>query len=126
MPRDSTREAQAQQPAPLDPQALRSKVVKFLFPEEMIDRTQMKIDSQNNSYRWTSNNEKGNATCSICFERFEEGDLIISGGLCPNAYHRECVMSWVEANDDCPMCRQPMLDESVYQAVEEQIIHENA
>jgi hypothetical protein len=120
--------AQQQSPAPsapLNPQKLRSKVFKFLFPEERIDKTQMKIDSQNNSYRWTSNNEKGNTTCSICLERFQEGDLIISGGLCSHAYHRECVMSWVQARDDCPMCRQPMFDEAIYQAVEEQIIHEN-
>jgi hypothetical protein len=30
--------------------------------------------------------------------RHLDGDLIISGGLCPHAYRRECVMSWVKAN----------------------------
>jgi hypothetical protein len=112
-------------PAPsarIEPDALRSKVVKVLFPEEKIDSSQLKFDSEANSYRWTSNNQKRNTSCSICLERFDEGDLILSG-LCSHVYHRECVMTWVEANDSCPMCRQPMFDEATYKAVEAQIIH---
>jgi hypothetical protein len=86
-------------------------------------KSKLKFDSEANSYRWTSNNQNSNISCSICLELFDEEDLIISG-LCSHAYHRECAsMTWVEANNSCLMCRQPMFDEATYKAVEEQIIH---
>ena len=107
-----------------NPQWIRSKVIHALFPEERIDRSQLRIDSQANSYRVTSKSgEKGNTSCCICLEKFHPDDIILSGLVCSHGYHRECILGWVEVNDSCPVCRQRMFDEETYQIIQDEIVH---
>ena len=104
---------------------LRIKVVDVLFPEERIDNSDMKLNSEANSYRWSSEqqNKRSNTACCICLEKFGPGDLVVSAGNCSHTYHRDCVMTWVRINDDCPMCRKPMFDEEAFKAVEQQFVY---
>ncbi len=41
-------------------------------------------------------------------------------GLCSHAYHRECIMNWLQDdNDACPNCRQPMWDPETYEMIDQ-------
>ena len=104
---------------------LRSKVVKAIFAEQTVDKTNLQYDPEANSYRWVNNrqekNETKNTSCSICLERFIEGDVVVSS-MCTHAFHRDCIMGWAEIKDDCPMCRQSMFDVKTYKMLETEII----
>jgi hypothetical protein len=53
-----------------------------------------------------------NIECPICLDPYQVGDIVswsIMTDTCSHAYHRECIMSWLMENDDCPMCRQVLL-----------------
>jgi hypothetical protein len=111
--------------APIDPKLLRSKVVKAIFAEQTVDKTNLQYDPEANSYRWVNNrqekNETKNTSCSICLERFIEGDVVVSS-VCTHAFHRDCIIGWAEIKDDCPMCRQSMFDVKTYKMLETEII----
>ncbi|XP_043707953.1 probable E3 ubiquitin-protein ligase RHY1A [Telopea speciosissima] len=42
--------------------------------------------------------------CSICLERFQEGDLLVSLP-CEHRFHSACLEPWVLTRGDCPYCR---------------------
>ena len=54
-------------------------------------------------------------TCAICLERYKEGDEICwsKNENCAHAFHLDCMVEWLMANDDCPLCRENYLEESV-------------
>ena len=51
--------------------------------------------------------------CAICLENFTETDQI-NKLKCNDMhiFHHQCLLGWVEANDNCPMCRELILGPS--------------
>lgn len=45
--------------------------------------------------------------CSICQDPMIEGHIILKLA-CRHAYHSECVQTWLEKHNTCPMCRNEM------------------
>jgi len=42
--------------------------------------------------------------CSICLEKFEEGEKI-STLKCNHNFHAKCIGEWLDTNFTCPLCR---------------------
>ena len=49
-----------------------------------------------------------NDECSICQESMKEGESILKLPGCGHAYHDSCVLSWLEKQHTCPLCRNAM------------------
>jgi hypothetical protein len=45
--------------------------------------------------------------CSICQEIMMEGNIVLKLS-CRHAYHTECVQTWLERHNTCPLCRNEM------------------
>jgi hypothetical protein len=45
--------------------------------------------------------------CSICQEIMMEGNTVLKLS-CRHAYHTQCVETWLERQNTCPMCRNEM------------------
>lgn len=45
--------------------------------------------------------------CAICQEEMVEGNTILKL-VCNHGYHYECVHTWLESNNTCPLCRREM------------------
>jgi hypothetical protein len=45
--------------------------------------------------------------CSICQEDMEEGSCVLKLA-CRHAYHKDCVQTWLEGHNTCPLCRNEM------------------
>lgn len=43
--------------------------------------------------------------CTVCMEKFEEGDIIRELPVCGHAFHAECVDEWLSLHPSCPICR---------------------
>ncbi|XP_032806451.1 RING finger protein 24-like isoform X2 [Petromyzon marinus] len=46
-------------------------------------------------------------TCAVCLEDFREKDEL---AVCPckHAFHRKCLVKWLEIRNACPMCNKPV------------------
>ncbi|KAM9726271.1 RING finger protein 122-like isoform 1-T1 [Menidia menidia] len=46
-------------------------------------------------------------TCVVCLEEFRSRDEL---GLCPcsHAFHKKCLLKWLEIRSVCPMCNKPI------------------
>ena len=44
-----------------------------------------------------------NTTCTICFENFSDNSNIIALS-CEHAFHSECIIKWLEATLEQPIC----------------------
>ena len=49
--------------------------------------------------------------CAICLDDFAEGDPINVPSGCPHIFHKDCLLSWLEFHDMCPICRRTMVTE---------------
>jgi len=49
--------------------------------------------------------------CPICLDSWDEGDTIIESKHCSHAFHKSCILLWLEQNDQCPCCRAQMISE---------------
>lgn len=47
--------------------------------------------------------------CAICLSDYETGEVIITSKYCSHLYHRDCILAWLEKNNDCPCCRVVMM-----------------
>lgn len=50
--------------------------------------------------------------CSICLDTYETGDEIVRSKHCVHAFHKECILDWLELKKSdykCPCCRNDML-----------------
>ncbi|KAH1263718.1 hypothetical protein AAZX31_02G273900 [Glycine max] len=43
--------------------------------------------------------------CSICFQDFEDGELVRILPKCDHLFHLECIDKWLVQQGSCPMCR---------------------
>ena len=78
------------------PTALELKTKKFDF--SMIHNGD---DENNEAY------DEDDHCCTICFVPLEEGDRI--GDLsCNHLFHVDCLKSWVQRKNTCPLCAAPM------------------
>ncbi|XP_019142526.2 RING finger protein 24 isoform X1 [Corvus cornix cornix] len=46
--------------------------------------------------------------CAVCLEEFKPKDEL---GICPckHAFHRKCLIKWLEVRKVCPLCNMPVL-----------------
>ncbi|GAV80706.1 zf-RING_2 domain-containing protein [Cephalotus follicularis] len=60
-------------------------------------------------------------TCAVCLSQLREQDLVRELRNCCHVYHRDCIDSWVDYDQDedqdnnhktCPLCRAPLLTAS--------------
>mmetsp|Transcript_20921 Transcript_20921/g.49566 ORF Transcript_20921/g.49566 Transcript_20921/m.49566 type:complete len:288 (+) Transcript_20921:76-939(+) len=59
-------------------------------------------------------------SCSICLEPFRVGDKVARvkpredgrEQACGNWFKEDCILRWVENNDDCPLCRVKIVQDS--------------
>jgi hypothetical protein len=49
------------------------------------------------------------ALCCICYLRFRESSYVITLPVCSHVFHFSCVMSWIDKNPSCPVCRNDLL-----------------
>uniref|UniRef100_A0A8C7Q9I7 Ring finger protein 24 n=1 Tax=Oncorhynchus mykiss TaxID=8022 RepID=A0A8C7Q9I7_ONCMY len=49
-----------------------------------------------------------NMICAVCLEEFKQKDEL---GICPckHAFHRKCLIKWLEVRKVCPLCNMPVL-----------------
>mgnify|MGYP001349669525 CR=1 FL=1 len=46
--------------------------------------------------------------CPICFEDFQNDEIIRSlNHCCRHSFHEECISYWFQKSNRCPMCRAP-------------------
>ena len=50
--------------------------------------------------------------CSICFERFKEGDELVVLN-CGHVFHEGCFRQWDQNKRNCPLCRRDVEDEDL-------------
>jgi len=52
--------------------------------------------------------EKENATCSVCLSRVEDGESVKTLP-CKHVYHPQCIDRWLERSTMCPVCKRDVL-----------------
>ena len=57
--------------------------------------------------------EEGNE-CPICLDTFKKDQSLSQarGGRCNHKFHEYCLTPWLLKHDDCPCCREKIIDES--------------
>jgi len=50
--------------------------------------------------------KEGDRNCIICLDEMKSAKRL----PCGHVYHHHCLRKWLEANDTCPYCRQPILE----------------
>ncbi|XP_062088995.1 E3 ubiquitin-protein ligase SDIR1-like [Humulus lupulus] len=50
----------------------------------------------------------GGKTCSICLEKMSFGDRRVVKMPCSHAFHKDCIVRWLETSHLCPLCRYSM------------------
>ena len=62
--------------------------------------------------RWESGvGAKQDASCSVCIEAFENGELLRTLPTCEHSFHKACIDEWLTAHTTCPNCRHSLVDE---------------
>jgi len=53
--------------------------------------------------------------CPICFYPYKQHDLVCESNNfdCKHVFHKECMVLWLQKHEECPMCRNTYLLESV-------------
>ena len=52
--------------------------------------------------------EKGGYECSLCIQRFREGDWIRLMPQCRHIFHQKCIDKWLRIKGQCPIDRKPI------------------
>ena len=79
------------------------------------NKTQLKEEKENNSSNETPSRSlsckllcgRFEEECSICQENMLVGNTVLKLA-CRHAYHAECVQTWLERHNTCPLCRNEM------------------
>ncbi|XP_036439014.1 RING finger protein 24 isoform X1 [Colossoma macropomum] len=58
--------------------------------------------------------------CAVCLEEFKQKDEL---GICPckHAFHRKCLIKWLEVRKVCPLCNMPVLQLAQQQGTSETV-----
>jgi uncharacterized protein YbaR (Trm112 family) len=60
--------------------------------------------------------ERVTIECSVCKEEFDIEDLVVDMP-CLHLFHKVCIVSWLEAHNNCPVCRYELpTDDPDYEA----------
>jgi len=78
--------------------------------DEGNDSSEEAKDSRSSSGRIRSEQSPSSNTmteCSICLDTYQPGDKIGRSKTmeCHHAFHAECLLTWLEWSDCCPLCR---------------------
>eukprot|EP00978_Attheya_sp_CCMP212_P020620 scaffold59206_cov53-Attheya_sp.AAC.3 len=61
-------------------------------------------------------------TCSICLDEYGHEDSICGRpDKCTHIFHKDCIMSWLERQEVCPICRAPILSETEWRETAESL-----
>ncbi|KAG6596836.1 hypothetical protein SDJN03_10016, partial [Cucurbita argyrosperma subsp. sororia] len=44
--------------------------------------------------------------CSVCYDEMKEGGEELIRIPCGHVYHKSCVLTWLQRNNSCPLCRK--------------------
>ncbi|XP_041015230.1 RING-H2 finger protein ATL52-like [Juglans microcarpa x Juglans regia] len=53
------------------------------------------------------------AECSVCLNEFEEDETLRLLPKCSHAFHVPCIDTWLRSHTNCPMCRAPIVKNTV-------------
>ena len=56
------------------------------------------------------NNE--NVACAICHNTYSESDILRKLNACNHVFHAHCLERWFTTHDNCPVCRQRLVENS--------------
>lgn len=102
--------------------AVRAKVVRVLFAEQIYYSSTTDLEQAANSDDASHSNINEEVCCSICIEPFQdEGDTVVSTTVCKHSFHRDCILGWSQIRDDCPNCRRVMWDKATFNVVEQEV-----
>ena len=51
--------------------------------------------------------EEMSRECSVCQDNMEVNENVLRLSCC-HAFHSDCIMTWLNKNNNCPMCRHEM------------------
>ncbi|KMS99874.1 hypothetical protein BVRB_1g017250 [Beta vulgaris subsp. vulgaris] len=46
--------------------------------------------------------------CAVCLSKFEQKDLLRLLPICCHVFHADCIDTWLNSNQSCPLCRSPV------------------
>ena len=67
--------------------------------------------------------ENMDVNCVICLEHFREGEELLVMN-CGHVFHEYCILTWLEEENACPVCRN-YVSESDLEFIVETISHSN-
>jgi hypothetical protein len=67
-----------------------------------------RIVQQVTSLRITLRFNELSTECAICQEDIASGAVVLRLPACGHAYHESCVLSWLQKQNTCPLCRKAM------------------
>lgn len=71
--------------------------------------------------RYFFNQERIPIECQICLGNFEPNDEVKLVACRRHLFHRRCIDTWVEAHENCPICRHNLAEGLVHDEDEEQM-----
>ena len=57
---------------------------------------------------------EGSHECCICLDGYEAGETVCwsKEDECDHIFHKDCIIAWLGDNDDCPLCRAKLINET--------------
>jgi len=62
-------------------------------------------DNATNSDNSTNSNYSNSNSCAICVAPYNEGDILLTINTCNHNFHQNCIQTWLETHNTCPLCR---------------------
>ena len=60
------------------------------------------------TWRFKMDTSKQVEECSICMDIFKYGENVKELKSCKHAFHSKCIDKWLENENKCPICKQPI------------------
>ena len=84
-----------------------------IIQSKSINRPQ--IEEEQSQQQLNESTDFSEHECSICLSEFLVGDEIMCASgrqSCTHKFHKSCLLSWLETQNLCPMCRFEMVKDS--------------